>query len=44
MKFYVTKPQVNTPNLIIPESKRQCGDIELSVFLKNLKRIKQHGN
>ncbi len=43
MKFYVTNPKINTPNLIIPESKQQSGDIELGVFLKNLKRTKQNG-
>ncbi len=44
MKFYITKTKPNTPNLIIPESKRQLGDVELGVFLKNLKRTKQNGN
>jgi len=44
MKFYITKTQPNTPNLIIPESKRRLGDVELGVFLKNLKRNKQIWN
>lgn len=38
MRFYVSKPKHNAPNLIIPASKRQPGDVELGVFLRNLKR------